>query len=138
ADHLARQRLADLFLDTLPYNAHSTAHDALWVGLPVLTCAGRTFAGRGAASMLHSVGLPELVTADLQEYEAVATRLAAQPQLLQTVRRKLDDVRQTAPLFDLDRYRRHIESAYLTMWERWLRGEEPASFSVSPLARALP
>jgi predicted O-linked N-acetylglucosamine transferase (SPINDLY family) len=136
ADHLARQKLADLFLDTLPYNAHSTAHDALWAGLPVLTCAGRTYVGRGAASMLHSVGLPELVTADLTEYEAVAMRLAAQPPLLQSIRRKLDDMRQTAPLFDLDRYRRHIESAYLTMWERWQRGEKPAPFSVTPLVRA--
>src|SRR5262249_7634858 len=136
ADHLARQTLADLFLDTLPYNAHSTADDALWAGVPVLTCTGRAFAGRVAASMLHAVGLPELVTQNLAEYEAAAKKLAIEPQRLQTLRRRLEENRGTAPLFDLGRYRGHIETAYTLMWERWLRGEAPASFSVVPLARA--
>jgi predicted O-linked N-acetylglucosamine transferase (SPINDLY family) len=131
-DHLARHRLADLFLDTLPYNAHTTASDALWVGLPVLTCLGTTFVGRVAASLLYAVGLPELVTNNLEEYQALAVRLATQPSLMQSIRRKLEANRLTSPLFDTDRFRRHIEAAYMTMWELWLRGEKPRSFSVEP------
>ena len=134
ADHLARHRLADLFLDTLPYNAHTTASDALWAGLPVVTCLGDTFAGRVAASLLNAIGLPELVTSSLGEYEALARKLAADPALLQTIRRKLEQNRQHAPLFDTDRFRRHIEAAYTTMWQTWQRGEEPRGFSVDPMA----
>ena len=78
--HLARHRLADLVLDTLPYNAHTTASDALWAGVPVVTCAGTTFAGRVAASLLHAVGLPELVTSSLAEYEALAARSGSEAQ----------------------------------------------------------
>ena len=88
-DHLARHRLADLFLDTLPYNAHTTASDALWTGLPVVTCQGNAFAGRVAASLLNAVGLPELVTHSLADYEALALRLATDAAMLQTVRDKL-------------------------------------------------
>jgi protein O-GlcNAc transferase len=129
ADHLARHQLADLFLDTLPYNAHSTANDALWAGLPVLTNAGQAFAGRVAASMLTAVGLPELVTNSLEEYEATAKALATEPTLLHDVRRKLEG-RQTSLLFDLDRYCNHLEGAYTMMRERWQRGEAPEAFSV--------
>jgi protein O-GlcNAc transferase len=130
-EHLARQRLADLFLDTLPYNAHVTASDALWVGLPVLTCLGHTFAGRVAASLLTAVGLPELITRSWGEYEALALKLAADGNRLADIRATLARNRTTQPLFDTDRYRRHIEAAYATMWERAQRGEPAVSFSVS-------
>jgi protein O-GlcNAc transferase len=132
--HLARQRLADLFLDTLPYNAHTTTSDALWVGLPVLTRMGRAFHARVAGSLLHAVGLPELVTRTAQDYEALALKLATQPQELGALRAKLQANRDTAPLFDTDRLRRHLEMAYLTMWQRAEDGLPPASFAVAPLA----
>ena len=109
-EHLARHRLADLFLDTLPYNAHTTASDALWAGLPVLTCAGDTFAGRVAGSLLQAVGLPELVTFSPAAYEALALRLAREPALLQDLRHKLLGNRLTAPLFDIARYTRHYRN----------------------------
>ena len=129
-DHLARHRAADLFLDTLPYNAHSTACDALWAGLPVVTCQGTAFAGRVGASMLKAAGLPELVTSSLEDYEALALKLATDPALLPSIRRKLADNRPTCPLFDSDRFRRHIEAAYTTMWDIHRRGESPRSFRV--------
>lgn len=129
-DHLARHRLADLFLDTLPYNAHATASDALWAGLPVLTCCGNTFAARVGASHLRSVGLPELVTHNLADYEALALRLAADPARLGAIRRTLEGHRQTQPLFNTDRLRRQIETAYTRMWDIWQRGERPQSFAV--------
>jgi predicted O-linked N-acetylglucosamine transferase (SPINDLY family) len=132
-DHLARHRLADLFLDTLPYNAHTTASDALWAGLPLLTCRGASFAGRVATSLLGAVGLPELATSDLAEYEALALRLATDPPLLRGFRQRLQQSRSTCPLFDTDRFRRHIESAYVTMWELQRGGEGPRSFNVEPL-----
>jgi protein O-GlcNAc transferase len=130
AEHLARHRLADLFLDTLPYNAHTTASDALWAGLLVLTCCGRSFAGRVATSLLYAVGLPELVTANLEEYEALAVRLATDPSLLAGFKQRLERNRLKCPLFDTNRFRRHIEVAYKRMWEIWQRGESPRSFSV--------
>ncbi|HEU4647037.1 MAG TPA: tetratricopeptide repeat protein [Burkholderiales bacterium] len=117
AEHLARHRLADLFLDTLPYNAHTSASDALWAGLPLLTCTGNTFAGRVAASLLHAIGLPELVTHSLAEYEALALQLAANPGRLSALRARLAANQMTAPLFDTDRFRRHLEAAYLRMLE---------------------
>lgn len=131
-DHLARHRLADCFLDTLPYNAHTTASDALWAGLPVVTCAGSSFAARVAASLLSALGLPELITDKLEDYESLALRLALDPLLLAATKSKLARNRATFPLFDSDRCRRHIESAYRTMWERYQRGEPPASFAVAP------
>jgi predicted O-linked N-acetylglucosamine transferase (SPINDLY family) len=130
-EHLARHRLADLFVDTLPYNAHTTASDALWAGLPVLTCAGRTFAARVAGSLLHAVGLPELVTESLEAYEREALALAAEPERLAALRTRLARNRATAPLFDTDRFRRHLEAAYRTMWELHQRGEPPRRFGVS-------
>ena len=132
-EHLARLTRADLFLDTLPYNAHTTASDALWAGVPVVTCLGPTFAGRVAASLLQAVGLPELVTRSLEEYEALARKLASEPALLQSIKQKLQQNRLSAPLFDSDRFRRHIEAAYATMWEMRQRGESPRSFSVDPI-----
>ena len=132
ADHLARHRAADLFLDTLPYNAHSTAIDALWTGLPVVTCAGGAFAGRVAASLLKAAGLPELVTNSLHEYEALILKLATDPAHLASIRRKLEINRLACPLFDSDRFRRHIEAAYTTMWDIHRRGQTPHSFPVEP------
>jgi len=132
ADHLARHRLADLFLDTLPYNGHSTVSDALWAGVPVLTCTGKTFAGRVATSLLHAIGLSDLATLNLEQYEALAVKLATSPSLLRSVRERLEANRSTYPLCDTDRFRRHLESAYATMWELWERGESPRSFRVDP------
>jgi predicted O-linked N-acetylglucosamine transferase (SPINDLY family) len=132
-EHLARHSLADLFLDTLPYNAHTTASDALWAGVPVLTCQGKAFAGRVAASLLQAVGLPELVTQTLADYESLARNLANDPQRLLAAREKLRRDRLTCPLFDAERFRRHIESAFSSMWDTWQRGENPRGFSVEPI-----
>jgi protein O-GlcNAc transferase len=134
ADHLGRQRLADIFLDTLPCNAHTTASDALWAGLPVLTCLGDAFAGRVAASLLHAAGVPELVTGNLDDYHALALKLAREPALLAGTKAKIIASRGTCPLFDTVRLARHIEAAYMTMWERWQRGEPPANFAVPALS----
>ena len=129
-DHYARYRLADLFLDTT-YNAHVTACDALWAGLPLLTCTGSSFATRVAGGMLHVLGLPELVTASLADYERIALALATDPEKLRALRDKLERARKTSPLFDADRFRRHIESAFNTMWEIHRRGEAPRAFAVA-------
>ena len=129
-DHLARHRLADLFLDTLPFNAHTTTSDALWAGLPVVTQQGEAFAGRVAASLLNAIGLPELIMQNSVDYEALALRLARDAALLEGYRQRLNANRLTYPLFDTDRFRRHIETAYLQMWETWQRGELPRSFKV--------
>jgi predicted O-linked N-acetylglucosamine transferase (SPINDLY family) len=137
-EHLARHRLADLFLDTLGYNAHSTAVDALWMGLPVVTCAGRSFAARVAGSLLRSVGLPELATDSLEEYEALAGRLAGDPALRAQIRDRLASNRLSSPLFDTPRLCRHIESAYEEMYARWQRGEPPRSFAVPALPHLMP
>jgi predicted O-linked N-acetylglucosamine transferase (SPINDLY family) len=118
-EHLARQRAADLFIDTLPCNAHTTASDALWAGLPVLTCVGETFASRVAASLLTSIGLPELITSRQEDYKALAVWLATNPERLQAIRRKLDRNRLTMPLFDSGLFTRHIEEAYTRMHERY-------------------
>jgi predicted O-linked N-acetylglucosamine transferase (SPINDLY family) len=126
ADHLKRLRQADLFLDTLPYNAHTTASDALWSGVPVLTCLGATFAGRVAGSVLKSVGLDELVTSSLEEYEALALKLARDPFYLASIKDRLAHNRNTFPLFNTERGTRQMESAYMTMWERYQRGEMPS------------
>ena len=133
AEHLARHALADLFLDTLPYNAHTTAIDALWAGLPLLTCTGSTFAGRVATSLLHAIGLPELITDDLLAYEARARQLAAVPGELERLRAKLAKNRGTYPLFDTARFTRHLESAFCRMWERSERAEPAIGFDVQPI-----
>jgi predicted O-linked N-acetylglucosamine transferase (SPINDLY family) len=110
--HLARHALADLFLDILPYNAHATAADALWAGLPVLTCAQGCFAGRVAASLLHAVGLPELIAPTPQAYEEMAVALARDPGRLAVLKAKLAANRANAPLFDTPRFARDIEAVY--------------------------
>jgi protein O-GlcNAc transferase len=116
----------------LPYNAHTTTSDALWAGLPVLTCAGRSFAGRVAASLLHAIALPELVTYNLEDYEAMALKLATQPDLLRQIREKLAQNRSSSTLFDCDRFRRHLEAAYIEMRSLWLCGEKPKAFAIAP------
>jgi protein O-GlcNAc transferase len=120
-EHLARLRQADLFLDTLPCNAHTTASDALWAGVPVLTCIGRTFAARVAASLLHAAGMPDLVTSSPEEYEALALKLATEREQLGNYRRYLEANRRTMSLFDMGRFTRNIETAYRGMWETWSR-----------------
>ena len=132
--HLARFRIADLFLDTLPYNAHVTASDALWAGLPVLTCAGETFASRVAGSLLTAIGLPELITHSLEEYEAAAVCLARSPSKLAGLKKRLAKNRLTAPLFDSERYTRHLEKAYEMIWEIYVKGEKPRRIEVCPLS----
>jgi len=132
-DHLARHRLADLYLDTLPYNAHSTAGDALWAGLPLVTCSGNSFASRAAGSQLCALGVPELVTNSLAEYQALASRLAGEPGLLRAIGAKIEQNRLRSPLFDMERYCRHIEAAYTTMRNLHRRGESPRSFSVDAI-----
>jgi predicted O-linked N-acetylglucosamine transferase (SPINDLY family) len=130
AEHLARHRHADLFLDTLPCNAHTTANDALWAGLPVLTCAGATFAGRVAASAVAAAGVPELIAPSLAAYEQLALDLAHTPAKLRDLRERLELNRATAALFDLGGYVRNLEAVYARMWERWRAGEPPAAFAV--------
>ena len=130
-EHLARHGRADLFLDTLPCNAHTTASDALWAGLPVLTCLGGTFAGRVAGSLVRAAGLPDLAVASLAEYEALALRLAGQPDALAAVRARLAAGRERAPLFDSERSCRNLEAAFRTMWERSVAGLPPAAFAVA-------
>jgi protein O-GlcNAc transferase len=130
-DHLTRLQLADLFLDTRPYNAHATACDALWAGVPVVTCLGNTFPGRVAASVLHAIGLTELVTSSLPEYEGLAAALALDPDRLATIKAKLMRKRGTEPLFDTGRFTRDLESAYTIMWKRQQDGLPAASFAVS-------
>lgn len=131
ADHLARHACADLFLDTLPYNAHTTASDALWAGLPVLTCPGETFAGRVAASLLKAIHLPELVTSSPENYERLAIHLATQPEKLAEIRQRLAANRTTTSLFDTARYTKHLEQSYRTMHQRQKAGSKPDHFTVA-------
>ena len=124
-DHLARHRAADLFLDTLPYNAHTTASDALWCGLPLITLVGNSFPARVAESLLNAVGLPELITRSAEEYESLAVRLASDPEELQKIKDKLAANRLKMPLFNTDLFRRHIESAYKAAYERYQNNFSP-------------
>jgi protein O-GlcNAc transferase len=131
AEHLARHRLADLFLDTLPYNAHTSASDALWAGLPVITCEDETFAGRVAASLLRAIELPELVTSSASDYETLACSLYQDRSRLTALRARLAHNRVTAPLFDTRRFARRMEAAYRQMWVQWVSEHRVASFSVA-------
>jgi len=130
AKHLARHRLADLFLDALPCNAHTTASDALWTGLPIVTCMGETFAGRVAASLLTAMDLPELITSSLEEYAQLALTLALDKGRLESVRRKIAEQRETGPLFDSVRYARNLEKSFETMVEIMRSAEAPRPFVV--------
>jgi predicted O-linked N-acetylglucosamine transferase (SPINDLY family) len=129
-EHLARHRRADLFLDTLPYNAHTTAVDALWAGLPLLTRAGRGFAGRVSASVLNALQMPELITSSGAEYEDAAVALATDPLRLAEIRLKLARNRLTAPAFDTRRSARYVETAYQEIYERHLAGLPPEHIHV--------
>jgi predicted O-linked N-acetylglucosamine transferase (SPINDLY family) len=130
-DHLARLPLADLFLDTLPFNAGATASPSLWAGLPFLTCMGEALASRMGASLLRAMGLPELVTTTLADYEASAIALALDPQRYRQLREKLRRNRLTAPLFDIPRFTRHLEAAYDAMYERHQAGLPPAAIHIT-------
>ena len=125
AEHLSRLQLADLVLDTLPYNAHTTASDALWVGVPMITCAGETFASRVAGSLLRAVGLPELITYSLEDYAALALELASDPARLTALRHKLLELGPDAALFDVPAYTRHLEALFTAMWQRHQDGLPP-------------
>jgi protein O-GlcNAc transferase len=131
SQHLARLKLADLFLDTLPYNAHASTVDALWAGVPVLTRIGRAFAGRVAASLLRSIELPELVVTSVQQYEDLAIELATNPQLSAEIKQRLANNRLTTPLFDSRSFVRHLESAYTMIFERYRAGLAPDHIYVS-------
>ena len=130
ADHLARHVLADLFLDTLPYNAHTTASDALWMGLPVMSCVGNTFASRVAGSLLKAVNLPELITYTLEEYEAKALQLANNPDELAVIRHKLAQDKESLPLFDTQRFAQHLEQIYQKMWQTYLADQPPQAIKL--------
>jgi protein O-GlcNAc transferase len=132
ADHLARQRLADLFLDTFPLGAHSTVCDALWAGTPVLTCTGETFGGRVAASLLSALGANELIADTIPAYTQNALQIARDPRLLAQIKENVAARRRGSALFDTQRFTANIEAAYVAIWERFQRGEGPSSFSVPP------
>ena len=134
AEHLARHRAADLFLDTLPYGAHTTGSDALWSGLPVLSCFGTSFAGRVGTSLLNAAGLPELITDSLQAYETLALKLARDRDALDSLRKKLALNRDTCALFDTARFTRHFEVALTTMRERQRAGQSPAHLRVDAVS----
>jgi len=131
-EHLGRHRAADLFLDTLPYNAHTTASDALWAGLPVLTCMGESFASRVAASLLNAIELPELITTSQEQFEALAIELATHPTKLKAIKEKLDRNRLTTALFDTTRFTKHIEAAYTKMYERYQADLPPDHLNICP------
>jgi predicted O-linked N-acetylglucosamine transferase (SPINDLY family) len=124
-EHLNRIKQADLFIDTLPYNAHTTTSDALRIGLPVLTCIGNSFACRVAASLLNAINLPELITTTQEEYESLAIELATNPEKLKIIKDKLVNNLPTAPLYDTPLFTQHLESAYLTMYDRYQQGLDP-------------
>jgi predicted O-linked N-acetylglucosamine transferase (SPINDLY family) len=130
AEHLARHRLADVFLDTLPFNAQTTAGDALWAGLPVLTCLGESSFGRIAGSVLMALGMPELVAASLQEYEAQAVRIGLESGYAKGLKEKLERNKREATLFDTGRLTRHMERAYERMHERARQGLGAQAFEV--------
>ena len=127
AEHLARIALADLFLDTSPYGAHTTTNDALLVGVPVVTCARDTLASRNPGSQLRAIGLPDMVTSTFDEYEALALRLASDPSALASVRARLVENRATYPLFDMARYARDLEDGLLRIWHDYETGTDTAS-----------
>lgn len=133
--HLARHAHAGVLLDTLPYNAHTTSSDALWAGVPVVTCMGQAFAGRVAASLLKAVGLPELIAGDLDGYRALALRVAQDADYCEHLRAHLRSVRDSVPLFDAARFAGDLELAYEHMHERRLRGLSPQAFAVAELPK---
>jgi predicted O-linked N-acetylglucosamine transferase (SPINDLY family) len=132
AEHLNRHRLADLFLDTLPYNAHTTASDALWAGLPLLTLKGSTFPGRVAASLLTALQAPELITESEEAFKQAAIHAARDPQWLAQIRHKVAEQRLKAPLFDTPRMTKYLEEAFMAMHERHQAGQTPDHMTIDP------
>ena len=130
-EHLSRHRLADLFLDTFNFNAHTTASDALWMGVPVVTKLGLGFSARVAGSLLNAIGLPELATTSAEQYERLALDLATNSETLVEIRRKLLERRNTAPLFDTELFANHIERAYQQAYQRYFDGKEPDHIEVA-------
>lgn len=130
-EHLARHRLADLFLDTYFYNGHTTLSDALWAGLPALTCPGQSFPSRVGASLLNAVGMPELIMPDLMTLEETAVRLAENPAELRALRDKLNQQKLTAALFDTPRFARLLEQAYRQMWTLYQSGQAPRAITIA-------
>jgi predicted O-linked N-acetylglucosamine transferase (SPINDLY family) len=128
--HLARHQFADLFLDTFPYNAHTTASDALWADLPVLTYCGKSFPSRVAASLLNSLGLNELITYSPEEYKRTAIYLALNPDKLSLIKNKLVSNKVTFPLFDTSSYTRHLEKAFQAIYSNFLSGSPPKNFEI--------
>jgi predicted O-linked N-acetylglucosamine transferase (SPINDLY family) len=131
SDHLARHRQADLFLDTFPYNAHTTASDALWAGMPIITLMGNSFASRVAASLLNAVNMPELITSSQEEYEALAIDLATNPEKLYAIKQKLAKNLVSEPLFDTPLFTRNIEALYIKMYQRYHDGLSPDHLSLN-------
>jgi predicted O-linked N-acetylglucosamine transferase (SPINDLY family) len=129
-EHIDRLQLADLFLDTLPYNAHTTGSDALWAGVPLVTCPGRSFQARVAGSLLQAIDLPELIASSLADYEAIAVKLANDRDAHAAIRAKLMANRLTTPLFDTERFARALETAYEAMWRRWCVGQPPEAIEI--------
>jgi len=135
SEHIGRHKLADLFLDTLPYNAHTTASDALWGGLPLLTLKGKTFPGRVGASLLSAIGLPELVTYSYEEYANAAIELANNPEKLASLKARLAENRATCPLFNTALFSQHVEAAYQAAYDRYHEGLAPDHIYVSAKAK---
>ena len=131
AEHLTRHKLADLFLDTFNYNAHTTASDALWAGLPLVTKLGESFAARVAGSLLNAIGLPELITESENSYEALILDLATNPRKLFKIKKKLSENRLTMPLFNTEKYTRHLENGYQQAYQRYFDGLKPDTIIVS-------
>ncbi len=129
-EHLARHRQADLFLDTFPYNAHTTASDALWSGLPVLTLMGQSFASRVAASLLTAIGLPELITNSQEQYENLAIELARNSQNLEDIKLKLANNRLISPLFDTPLFTKNLETAFIKMVKRYQADLQPDHITI--------
>ena len=132
-EHLARHKLADLFLDTFAFNAHTTASEALWAGLPIVTKAGKGSAARAAASLLTAVGLPELITQTEKDYETLILQLANHPEQLTQIRQKLMDNRLSTPLFDTELYTKHLEEGYQQAYQRYFDGKLPKAIFVQKL-----
>jgi predicted O-linked N-acetylglucosamine transferase (SPINDLY family) len=129
-EHLARQRLADLFIDTFSFNAHTTAAEALWAGVPIVTRMGQGFASRVAGSLLKSVGLPELITTNEHDYEMLILELATKPSKLQKIRQKLAANRLEQPLFDTEQYTKHIEDGFQKAYQNYCAGNTPQTIFV--------
>ena len=129
-EHLARHRLADLFLDTFAFNAHTTATEALWVGLPVVTKLGKGFAARVAGSLLTAIDLPELITETVEDYEALILDLATNPERLAAIKQKLAENRLSKPLFDTELFTKHLEDGYQQVYQRYYDGKLPEAIVV--------